>query len=197
MKTKEYIKKYDLDKNDKFNHTDFINDLFTDFLTLLETSKGRDNIKGFENAINAIRMKWDVINNKTVGSLSEGLWKYFYASKICQLREKLFPEELRRRKKQKEDWEKQKEERKRFFEGSFGYEDWWNGFIASLIKTNQRPTEAIIFFELGENFSVDDIKKKYRELSRKHHPDMGGKQENFVKITEYKNKLLSYVSNKN
>ena len=36
---------------------------------------------------------------------------------------------------------------------------------------------------LNENASQDEIKKKYRKLSLKHHPDRGGDQEKFKEIS--------------
>ena len=37
--------------------------------------------------------------------------------------------------------------------------------------------------ELERNASESDIKKNYRRLSKKHHPDMGGDEEMFKKIS--------------
>lgn len=71
MKTQDYVKKFKLNINDKFNHTEFVADLANDFVALLELNKAQDNIKGFNNALNALRMKWDAINNKTVGNLQK------------------------------------------------------------------------------------------------------------------------------
>ena len=38
--------------------------------------------------------------------------------------------------------------------------------------------------EIDENASEDEIKKSYRSLSLKHHPDRGGDGETFKKINE-------------
>ena len=37
---------------------------------------------------------------------------------------------------------------------------------------------------LSKDASQEDIKKTYRKLSKKHHPDMGGDDEMFKKINE-------------
>ena len=43
---------------------------------------------------------------------------------------------------------------------------------------------------LNANATKQDVKRAYRSLSKKHHPDAGGKQENFVKINKaYKNAI--------
>jgi len=34
-----------------------------------------------------------------------------------------------------------------------------------------------------ENASQDDIKKKYRKLAKENHPDIGGNEEKFKKIS--------------
>ncbi|WP_432696243.1 DnaJ domain-containing protein [Marinobacterium sp. YM272] len=41
---------------------------------------------------------------------------------------------------------------------------------------------------------VAQIKSAYRRLAQKHHPDAGGSQEQFVKITAARDELLSRVS---
>ena len=91
MKTKEYVNKYKLNESDKFNHSEFVSDLTIDFLTLLEVGKAQYNLKGFDNAVRAIKMKFDAINNKTVGCIHEKLWNYFFATVIVKIREELFP----------------------------------------------------------------------------------------------------------
>lgn len=64
MKTKEYVTKYNLSQSDKFNHNEFVSDLANDLLTALEVGKGKENIKGFNNAVNAIKMKFDAIKDR-------------------------------------------------------------------------------------------------------------------------------------
>ena len=44
MTTKEYISKYNLNISDKFNHSDFVQDLASDFIALLEINKANDNV---------------------------------------------------------------------------------------------------------------------------------------------------------
>ena len=94
MTTKEYVKKYRLNESDKFNHSNFCEDLANEFICLLEYNKATDNIKGFDNAVRCIRMKFDSISNKTLGILPETLWKYFFATVIVKLREELCPSKL-------------------------------------------------------------------------------------------------------
>ena len=91
--TKYYVTKYKLDRNDKFNHKDFVKDLKCDFNNLLTNSirrTGDMNKTKFEECVRSIKDKFYAINNKTKGELSDGLWKYFYASVIVVKKESFF-----------------------------------------------------------------------------------------------------------
>ncbi len=45
-------------------------------------------------------------------------------------------------------------------------------------------------FGLPATATLDDIKKKFRELAQKHHPDHGGDAEKMIEIIEAYHKLL-------
>ena len=61
-----------------------------------------------------------------------------------------------------------------FFDKDFIFED--QSFSSEIFTTNDKP------FGLKKSSSDDDIKKKYRELILKFHPDKGGDEEEFKKI---------------
>jgi len=203
MKPIHYIKKYDLNKGVNFSHNEFIQDFTTDFLTLLEigkTNTGKYVLSGFENTVRAIRMKWEGINNKTLGELPESLWKYFYATVIAKMRDELFPEEKARKQREYQERQQYRENRKNWHDQAFGgfdFSDYAFNMFNFLFKDNNRIPESS-FTELGINTdsNEDQIKKAYRELSKKHHPDMGGNPKKFMEITEAKNKCLVYIKNK-
>ena len=132
MKTKEYVTKYNLSQSDKFNHNEFVSDLANDLLTALEVGKGKENIKGFNNAVNAIKMKFDAINNKTLGNI-EKIWGFFFATVVVKLKEELFPEFVKAQNEQREKAKRQYEERRRF-EDSYDDFSFW-GRMARLLKT--------------------------------------------------------------
>lgn len=48
-------------------------------------------------------------------------------------------------------------------------------------NTNNRAN-AINLMGLSENFTDKELKSAYRKLSKVHHPDVGGTQENFVRL---------------
>jgi hypothetical protein len=203
MTTKEYVVKYKLSASNKFNHTDFVEDLLMDFMTLLEVGKSPSkglNIKGFENTVNALRQKWDAIHNKTVdGGLPEKLWGFFYATKIAKMREELFPQEMKRREDEREQKKRDYEQRKRIMEGDddlFG-NFFYGSIFASLFSKRARPDESFATLGLDSSTAgLDEVKTAYRQLSLQHHPDKGGSKEKFIEVTEAKNKCLSYLSNK-
>jgi len=192
MNTKEYVTKYKLNVADnKFDHSAFVSDFTNDFITLLEVGNSTKNFKGYENAVRAIRMKWDAINNKTVGNLPDKLWNYFYATVIAKTKEELFPEEIAKQKEFNEQKRKEWEERKRFREREDSF--FWSFLFFGGAFKPQIPTDSFNVLGLPTNSTSEEVIKKYRELSIKHHPDKGGKNETFIEITEAKNKILSYL----
>ncbi len=203
MTTKEYILKYKLSSTNKFNHTDFVEDLLMDFMTLLEVGKSPSkglNIKGFENTVNALRQKWDAIHNKTVdGGLPEKLWGFFFATKIVKMREELFPKEMKQRQEEREQKKWAYEQRKRMYDEDMGdpfASFFYGSLFASLFSKRACPTESFVTLGLGSSAGLEEVKTAYRQLSLQHHPDKGGNKEKFIEVTEAKNKCLSYLSNK-
>jgi hypothetical protein len=58
-------------------------------------------------------------------------------------------------------------------------------------------SEALLFFRLEIPFTKDELKKKYRELAKKYHPDSGDYTTNvmFLELAKYKNVLDVYWDN--
>lgn len=194
MKPLDYVKKYNLDKTNKFNHTDFVFDITNDFISLLELNKAENNIKGFENSLRCIKMKFDSISNKTLGVFPEKLWGFFFASVVVKLREEMCPKDMEKRRKQKEARENYRREWQRIEDEM--YDTYFNfkilDFLLSLSKISI-PFSDFQILGLTHECSEDDIKKAYRKLSMKYHPDKGGDQEYFIAITSAKNKCLAYL----
>jgi len=193
MTTKEYVKKYKLDISNKFDHSEFVKDLASDFIALLELNKANNNIKGFDNAVRCIKMKFDAISNKTAGVTPERLWNYFYATVIVKMREELCPRDMQRRREEQERKKNEWEERKRLrdWEDSF----WERSFFSFLFgaQKNKKPVNSFTVLGLPETATESEIKTAYKKLAIIHHPDRGGKQESFIEITEAKNKCLDWL----
>lgn len=56
------------------------------------------------------------------------------------------------------------------------------------------PKDEFKILGLDENADSDQVKKAYRTLAMKEHPDKGGDQGKFIQITEAKNKCLAYIN---
>lgn len=61
---------------------------------------------------------------------------------------------------------------------------------------NSVPSDSFQYLGLPETAEEEQIKRRYREMSLKVHPDKGGSQEEFIKLTEHKNKCLKWASKK-
>lgn len=205
MKPKEYIKKYGIEKGWNPKHQpEFLNDLTSELLAFLELNKAENNIKGFDNAVKVIRMKWDAISAKIPFGLPDKLWSYFFATVISKLREELCPKEMARRREEAEEKRRRWEERRNWEKKQM---EWLNDFyrkeeeqrinmFLAFLLLNSVPTESFQYLGLSENATEDEIKKRYREMSIKMHPDMGGSQEDFITLTEHKNKCLKWAMRK-
>jgi len=141
-------------------------------------------------------MKWNAVNNKTMGQLPEKLWNYFYATVIVKLREELFHEEMQaQREKSKLDYERRQEYRK-FQEREFNSDWFYESLFVSLLRQMMIPTQSFETLGLDTSATKEEINSKYRELCMVHHPDKGGKQDNFIAITEAKNKAMMYAQSR-
>ena len=51
-------------------------------------------------------------------------------------------------------------------------------------------TSLLATLGLPPNSSMDDIKSKFRELAKKHHPDLGGDSDKFIELINIYKKLI-------
>lgn len=97
MKPKEYILKFKLDKGltrDKVNA--FMKELGNEFKELVPIRMPKQSItqadyNKFQHVVTEIKSKWDGVNKKIPGSLTDHQWNFFFASYILPVRNELFP----------------------------------------------------------------------------------------------------------
>ena len=203
MKPKEFIEKYGIQGGWNPRKQDgFLNDMTSELLASLEVNHAENNIKGFDNAVRVIRMKWDSISNKIPYGLPDKLWNYYFATVIAKIREQMCPEQMARRReeaaKRKAEYERRKQEREFWERDMFGdfYENFWFHLAAEFLKQNQKPVEAFAVLGVSVDATEDEVKSAYRKLSLETHPDRGGDKEMFIAVTEAKNKCLAWFNNK-
>ena len=79
------------------------------------------------------------------------------------------------------------------FRFNFSWEDVLSIFKKNL--SNQKLLECMSILSIRDHTELDTetVKKQYKILAQRHHPDKGGNQEVFIQITEAKNSLLNYL----
>ena len=94
MKSKDYIEKYKLDSNPKFDHSMFVFDLTNDFYSQIEWYKsiGTYTEKKFWQSVDEIEDKYESIFTKCSTPKPEKLWGYFRATVIKPTFFELFPD---------------------------------------------------------------------------------------------------------
>lgn len=204
MKPKEYIDKYGIQGgwNPK-KQKEFLSDLTSELIAFCEYNKAENNIKGFENSVNVIRSKWDSISNKICFGLPEEMWRYFYATVVVKIRQELCPADVARREERRAEQERRKkikeeikERQQRFWDKLFHETMYEKIALLSLFLSN-KPVSSFNYMGLPSTATEDEIRKRYREMSLACHPDKGGKQEEFILLTEHKNKCISWAKSNN
>lgn len=199
MKTKEYLDKYNLHKgwNTKIQN-EFISDMTSELEAQLMLNKAEDNIRGFNNALRCLRMKWDSISKKIPYGIPEGLWNYFFATVVAPFREQMCPREMKRQREIREERQRRYEERKKiehdFMEEMYqAHMNYWKNLLAHIVLASI-PMDSFEYLGLTVDATPDDIQKRFRELALNAHPDRGGSQEKFIELTNHRNRCLKWAS---
>lgn len=115
----------------------------------------------------------------------------------------------REQERQREEAERLHREKKRR-EAERRAEKEWEEYIDSIFRREERRRQerqrqerqrqqqshsndrasAIKLLGLSEGFTIKDVKKAYRKLSKIHHPDAGGTEENFKRLNRAYNYLM-------
>ncbi|CAF2060985.1 unnamed protein product [Rotaria magnacalcarata] len=70
-------------------------------------------------------------------------------------------------------------------------------YRASLIETEHKEYDPFMTLDVDQGASISEIKRAYRELSKKHHPDRGGDPEKFANIAKAYKTLTDEESKNN
>ena len=97
--------------------------------------------------------------------------------------------ELRREalEKRRAAQERMNEEFARFFGDHNGYQDKRNAF-------EERQHREALNLPVDGKLEPSQIRAAFRRFAQKVHPDVGGSNEQFIRITEARNALLEYMS---
>lgn len=200
MKTKEYIQEFGLaDGWRPDRQKDFLDQLLSEFIALLEYNNADDNIRGFSNAVKAVRVKWDAISNKVPYGLPDKVWSYWYATTVVRLRDELCPKAAELRK--------QREARRRAAQEEYlkrmdGLVDHYVRDVLDSVYTQALLVYSSVvgcpessFTELGlsTSASVDDINRRYRELVNEQHPLHGGDTDSFLNLITARNRCIRWA----
>lgn len=91
MKPNEYIKKYDLCNNKRFNYEDFVIDLAADLNAITEYYRSNWSRAKFDNCVSDLRNKFNSIANKSGNNrVNEFLWAYLYGIVIGPAKSAMF-----------------------------------------------------------------------------------------------------------
>lgn len=142
-----------------------------------------------ENAIGELGLRpngyWSKIN-KMVDDKNSYILYYIFDELTYQLKKVA----AAKAKTQFRIFIKEKEKRKTMF-------DWWDYVFSQVGSVRVDKNEYQTYFtRLGLTLESkeEDVKAKYRTLSMTKHPDKGGSSEEFIEITEAKNKCIEYLT---
>lgn len=107
MGTKDFIKKYRLDKTKDFPYNKFLEDFKKEFRDTMTAMNGYGNMKDCRFCINSMRDLWDNINREAYQPLPKFLWNIFYRNTVCPERKKVngFNQKSIERQKQRRNYE--------------------------------------------------------------------------------------------
>jgi len=200
MKPKEYVKKYRLDCADSsINKDELLADLSNDFIAMIEYLKGANqlNYTRFGIVKNDFWQKIESLKRqtKTDPSLFNEVRQTIGESVVDKIEQEVFGAYL---KQQKEERARRRQEQAEMRNAFFGTGPTLEDFLLGLLldrwgKTSIVPQGAFQLLELPENSNPDEISKRYREKSMTCHPDKDGNAQDFIKLTEAKNRCLAYA----
>lgn len=125
MKSKEIIKQLNLENgvNSK-NQRKFFDAMVEELKDAYKGFGQKDSERHFEAAVKQVKTKWDSISIQVKNGISDGTWRFFFATEIVKLKETLCPSWKERkdiehakyeeRKRKREEREQRRREREQY-----------------------------------------------------------------------------------
>lgn len=186
MTPENYKKKYFGKAVNSKTYEEIMLDFSNDFLVALHFGKG-NKIKGrFKDCLTIQRRKWSSIFR--FFPWCNNFWRTFLQKTVLNKFRELFPgsdtqwiEKLIKIEPE-QDYGANK--------GYYQYQQQRENYY-SFQKTNFLDlTQDYKLLGLRTSATSDEVKRKFRILAFLNHPDKGGKHEDFIKITEAKDRIL-------
>jgi hypothetical protein len=190
MKPKEYIKAYRLtEANLSVDWVAFKNDLLSDFGAMVEYLQESRQLN--ETRMKTLKLDFEakvesiLRQSPTYQDSITKIYQEIRKEAINPLDQKLFGEARRQRAQARAERNRE--------EFNF-YNSFFQDLLFSLLVGRQTaPVASFTVLGLDSSATSEMVQKKYRELVSIHHPDKGGKAEDFIKLTEAKNKCLAFL----
>jgi hypothetical protein len=204
MKVKEYVDLFKLKESKHFDRNVFVEYLESDFLKSLNQTQMSPVI--FTNKVSELKTKFDNIFNKCPVKTeeTEKFWKYIYATKIIPVRSKLFPGDWKdvlhvykmktnpTYRQKYENWKFHKDQEEWFTKSFYEHFEQRLDLLNQLLM-HGNSDRVLLEIPITKSLTENVIKSHYNELVKIHHPDKGGDNEYFIKITDAKNRLIASV----
>jgi len=167
-----------------------------DYVSEMDLRHAQNYLAGFDE----VEMEYEVV--KYALSVYIGRLK----SILGKIKAKREESERKARERAEEQWRRFESYRSNkghqnfedFFDRFFGFgngafNNFFNLFYENYVFIPTKSFNLLGFKTNVEDVTVDDIKKAYRSLAMQHHPDKGGKHEDFIAITVAKDECMSYL----
>lgn len=202
MKPKEYVRTFNLDTAQTLSKG-FIETFSEEFVTniLFLNEKGGFGYERFKICVEQAKQKYDSIRNKSVAPAESfaKAWNYFYATTVVKLRDSLFGDFLKAKKKGYEAKKRAYEENHRWEREALGedmglfarmFQENFIRFLRSL--SDSVPHSSFEMLGLTSEASAEEIQAGFKRLALQHHPDKGGDEDTFKALLLAKEKCLAY-----